>query len=79
MIPLPDGIETAQKEFERWRGRERRLLDALAQVDEESRRLSEELVKVEQQISYYDSLARDMKRELAPSGLSSLLSSFRKS
>ncbi len=76
---MPDPIETTQKEFERWRGRERRLLDALAQVEEESRRLGEELTKVEQQITYYDSLTRDMKRELGPSGLSSLLSSFRKS
>jgi len=76
---LPDPIETAQKEFSRWRGRERRLLDALEQVEDESRRLTEELAKVEQQIAYYDSLARDMKRELGPSGLSSLLSSFRRS
>ncbi len=76
---MSDPIETAQKEFTRWRGRERRLLDALAQVNEESRRLTDELTKVEQQIAYYDSLTRDMKRELGPSGLSSLLSSFRKS
>ena len=76
---MPDPNLTIQKEFERWRGRERRLLEALAQVDEESRRLTDELLKVEQQIAYYDSLTRDMKRELGPSGLSSLLSSFRRS
>ncbi len=76
---MPDPVETTQKEFERWRGRERRILEALDQVSEESRRLGDELVKVEQQIAYYDSLTRDMKRTLGPSGLSSLLSSFRKS
>jgi hypothetical protein len=76
---LTDRIDAAQKEFERWRGRERRILDAMNQVGEESRRLGEELAKVEQQIAYYNSLTRDMKRELGPSGLSSLLSSLRKS
>ncbi|HLE54392.1 MAG TPA: hypothetical protein VI999_04025 [Thermoplasmata archaeon] len=76
---MPDPNLSIQQEFERWRGRERRLLEALAQVDEESRRLTDELLKVEQQIAYYDSLTRDMKRELGPSGLSSLLSSFRRS
>jgi len=78
VIPLPDPIETAQKEFERWRTRERRLLEALAQVAEERRRLDEELVKVQQQVEYYDNLTRDMKRELGRPGLSSLLSSLRK-
>lgn len=76
---MTDRIDAAQKEFERWRGRERRILDAMNQVGEESRRLGEELAKVEQQIAYYNSLTRDMKRELGPSGLSSLLSSLRKS
>lgn len=75
---MPDPVQTAFKEFERWRSRERRLLEALAQVDEETRRLADELVKVEQQISYYDSLTREMKRELGRPGLSSLLSSLRK-
>lgn len=75
---MPDPVETALKEFERWRGRERRLLHAMAQVDEETRRLAEELVKVEQQISYYDSLTREMKRELGRPGLSSFLASLRK-
>jgi len=33
---------------------------------------------VEQQVLYYDSLTREMKRELGRPGLSSLLSSFRR-
>lgn len=76
---MPDATPAAQKEYDRYRMRERRLHEALAQVDEEAKRLTAELAKVEQQIVYYESLTRDMKRELGPSGLSSLLSSFRKS
>lgn len=79
MIPVPNAVDATQREFERWRGRERRVLDALQQVDEESQRLQDELGKVEQQIAYYDSLTRDMKRELGRPGLSSLLASLRKS
>ena len=75
---MASSLEAAQKEFERWRQREHRLLSALSQVDEERRRLDEELVRVEQQVSYYDNLARDMKKELGRPGLSSILSSLRK-
>jgi hypothetical protein len=71
----PQGLEQEQ---ERWRLRERRILDALQAVDDERRRLDEELLKVEQQIAYYDSLTREMKRELGRPGLSGLLSSLRR-
>ena len=70
--------EATRKEIERWRHREKRLLDALRDVDDERHRLDDELAKVEQQLAYYDSLARDMKRELGRPGLSSLLSSLRR-
>lgn len=75
---MSSALETAQKEFERWRLRERRLLDAIGQVEEERGRLGTELVRVEQQVSYYDNLTRDMKKELRRPGLSSLLSSMRR-
>ncbi len=75
---MTGAIDTAQKEYERWRGRERRLLEALDQVEDERRRLDEELVRVQQQVAYYDSLTRDMKKELGRPGLSNLLSSLRK-
>jgi len=71
-------MEATRKEAARWRLRERRLLDALKNVEEERRRLDDELVKIEQQLTYYDSLTRDMKRELGRPGLSSLLSSLRR-
>jgi len=76
---LTSALEATQKEFERWRQRERRLVAALGQVDEERRRLDGELVRVDQQVSYYDNLTRDMKKELGRPGLGSLLSSLRKS
>jgi hypothetical protein len=67
-----------RRETQRWRLREKRLLDALEGLEDERRRLDDELLKVEQQVSYYDSLTRDMKRELGRPGLSSLLSSLRR-
>jgi len=72
------GPQATQREIERWRQRERRLIEALQSVDDERRRLDDELLKVEQQVSYYDSLTREMKRELGRPGLSSLLSSLRR-
>jgi hypothetical protein len=75
---MPGALEVTRKEAQRWRLRERRILDALQTVEDERRRLADELLKVEQQLSYYDSLARDMKRELGPPGLSGLLSSLRR-
>ncbi len=72
------GPQATQREIERWRQRERRLVEALQSVDDERRRLDDELLKVEQQVAYYDSLTREMKRELGRPGLSSLLSSLRR-
>jgi len=77
-MTMSRAMEATRKEVERWRHRERRLLDALKEVDEERHRLDDELLKVEQQLTYYDSLTRDMKRELGAPGLSSLLSSLRR-
>ena len=67
-----------RRESQRWRLREKHLLDALQGLEEERRRLDDELLKVEQQLTYYDSLTGDMKRELGRPGLSSLLSSLRR-
>ena len=75
---MPGALQSTEREVERWRQRERRILDALHNVDDERHRLGEELLKVEQQVSYYDSLTREMKREFGRPGLSSLLSSLRR-
>jgi chromosome segregation ATPase len=72
------GPQATQREIERWRQRERRLIEALQSVEDERHRLDDELLKVEQQVAYYDSLTREMKRELGRPGLSSLLSSLRR-
>ena len=77
-VTMPAAIEATTRELGRWQQRERRILDALKVVEAERHRLDEELVKVQQQVTYYDSLARDMKRELGRPGLSSLLASFRR-
>ena len=76
---MPRALLAMEREVERWRQRERRILDALQTVDDERHRLDEELLKVDQQVAYYDSLTREMKRELGGPGLSSLLSSLRRS
>ncbi len=75
---MSDGVETAKREFDRWRQRERRIVESLKEVDEERRRLEEELQKVAQQVAYYASLTRDMKREYGRPGLSGLMSSLRR-
>ena len=75
---MAEHLRGTEREIERWRQREKRLLEALENVDDERQRLESELVKVEQQVVYYDSLTREMKRELGGPGLSSLLSSLRR-
>lgn len=81
-VPRPDRrgaevmtalMESAQREFERWRLREREIVDTLRDLDEEENRLLGEIAKVDQQVTYYEDLARDMKREMGPAKLSSLL------
>lgn len=69
-------MESAQREFERWRLREREIVDTLRDLDEEENRLLGEIAKVDQQVTYYEDLARDMKREMGPAKLSSLLTSI---
>ena len=76
MIPMTDGLETAEKEFERWRFREKQLLDTIRDLDEEETRLEGELAQVERQVAYYENLQRDMKGAIRPAKLSSLLKSF---
>ena len=80
---MPDVLDAAQKEHTRWRLREQRLLDTVSELEDERRRLDEELTRVDQQIVYYASLARDMKKELGTPAttkgmLSSLLTSLRR-
>jgi hypothetical protein len=73
---MTDGLETAEKEFAQWRFREQQLLDTIRDLDEEETRLQAELARVDQQVTYYESLTRDMKGTVRPAKLSSLLTSF---
>jgi len=66
------------EELVRWRRRQQHLEETLRQLSEEEERLTRELVKAEKQLSYYNSLTSDMKRELEPPSLASMLKSFRK-
>lgn len=75
---MRDTLEAARKEHGRWRLREHRLLDAIKELAEERKRLEEELARVDQQVAYYESLTRDMKREFGRPSLSGLLSSLRR-
>ena len=73
---MPDGLKDTQQEFERWRFRERQLLDTIQDLDAEETRLQAELARVDRQVAYYENLARDMKGAVRPPKLSSLLTSF---
>ena len=73
---MTDGLENTEKEFERWRFRERQLLDTIRDLDAEETRLQAELARVDEQVAYYMNLARDMKGAVRPPKLSSLLTSF---
>ena len=66
------------EELVRWRRRQQHLEESLRQLSEEEERLTRELVKAEKQLAYYSSLTSDMKRELEPPSLASMLKSFRK-
>ena len=65
--------------IEREREEEQRLEVAIRALEEDERRLDGELAKVDEQVAYYDALARDMKREIRrPQSLSAILRSFRR-
>ena len=59
-------------ELERWR---RRRLTVLT-MHEGKADLRGELEKVDRQLSYYENLAQEMKREMRPAGLADLLRTF---
>jgi predicted nucleic acid-binding Zn-ribbon protein len=66
------------EELMRWRRRQQHLEESLRRLSEEEERLTRELVKAEKQLAYYSSLTSDMKRELEPPNLASMMKSFRK-
>lgn len=65
-------------EYRKWARRRKELEEALEELGRQEAFLLEELERVEEQVAYYGSLARDMKRALDPPKLSQLLRSLRK-
>ena len=53
-------------EKEKWAKRRNDLEKEIAELDMEEKRLVSELAKIRGQVSYYETLTRDMKRELQP-------------
>ena len=72
------GLRAVQDELDRWRDRQGELEEELQRVKEEEKELLEELAKVDEQVAYYESLTKDMKKELEPPKLAGLLSSLKK-
>lgn len=69
-------IEGIWEDYRRWMQRKQELERALAELDREESLLLEELDRVEDQLAYYESLTREMKRTLDPPNLSRLLRSL---
>ena len=72
-----DSIILALDELNRWKGRQERLHGEIASLSSDEKAVrKQELVKVNQQIAYYDALSKDMKKEIRPSKLSYLINSL---
>jgi hypothetical protein len=68
-------ILTTLEERRRWEARRAELKKEMRVLPQRERMLRKtELGKIDQQISYYDSLLRQMKAELRPADRSSILS-----
>ena len=67
----------ATEDLEALRARVREIETALRDADAEESRLTDELAKVDAQAGYYDSLAGEMKRDLQPPNLATLIRSLR--
>ncbi|MFQ5837629.1 MAG: hypothetical protein ACE5HJ_02460 [Thermoplasmata archaeon] len=70
--------DTIWEEHRKWLHRKRELEEALEDVDREESFLLEELDRVEEQVAYYGSLTKEMKKTLDPPKLAHLLRSWRK-
>ncbi|MDI6917678.1 MAG: hypothetical protein QMC80_07785 [Thermoplasmatales archaeon] len=67
-------ILLAIKELENWRNRKEKIKDELKKLsDDEKTEKKKELEKINEQIAYYESLIRDMKKEVKPPKIGHLL------
>lgn len=63
-------------ELDRWKRRRDELRAELGFLRRWTPAARAELEKVERQVSYYEALTRDMKREVKPAGIADLLRTF---
>lgn len=67
-------ILLAINELENWRNRKEKILNELTTLsDDEKTEKKKELEKTNEQIAYYESLIKDMKKEVKPPKLAHLL------
>lgn len=67
-------ILLAIKELESWRDRKERITGELEKLSgDEKNEKKKELEKINEQIAYYESLIKDMKKEVKPPKLAHLL------
>ncbi len=67
-------ILLAIKELELWRDRKEKILNELSGLSgDEKTEKKKELEKINKQVSYYESLIKDMKKEVKPPKIGHLL------
>jgi predicted nucleic acid-binding Zn-ribbon protein len=76
MLDLAKDYSFLLQERDRWVARKKELESEISKIDQEDSRLRGELEKIREQAAYYESLTRDMKRELQPSSVSGMLKSM---
>ncbi len=65
-------------DLRKWLNLKHELERALQDLEKQESHIMEELGKVEEQVTYYGSLTKDMKKALDPPKLSRLLQSWRR-
>ena len=71
-------LHLLDEELLRWKRRQMQIEESLKRLQREEERLNRELVETQKHLAYYNSLTSDMKRELEPPNLASMLNAFKK-
>lgn len=61
------------REKEKWSARKNELEEELEKIVSEEKHLKEERTRIVEQVNYYTRLISDMKKELQPGGVSTLI------
>jgi hypothetical protein len=70
-------ILLALEERERWKERESNLQKEIkCSSKEEKKAKQKELLRIREQVAYYDALTKDMKKSIKPSGVSHLMNAL---